>query len=42
MVYKDPLIFNFQVKDIRRKFQSIVPYDYKGSQCNVLIEWENG
>ena len=46
MVCKDPPILNhsskFKDKDIRRKFQSIVPYDYKGSQCNALIEWVNG
>jgi hypothetical protein len=42
MVYKDSLIFNFNGKDIKWKFQSIVPYDYKGSKCNVSIEWENG
>jgi hypothetical protein len=42
MVYKDPTIFNFKVKDIKWKFQSIVPYNYDAYQCNVLIEWENG
>jgi hypothetical protein len=45
-VYNDPSIFNhsskFKVKDTKWKFQIIVPYDYKGSQCNVIIEWENG
>jgi hypothetical protein len=29
-------------KDIKRKPQSIVSYDYKGSPCNVIIEWKGG
>jgi hypothetical protein len=41
MIYKDPPIFNFKGKDIKWKFQSIVPYNDNGYQCNVLIEWEN-
>jgi hypothetical protein len=45
-VYKDPPIFNhsfkFKGKDLKWKFQSIVPYDYKWSQCNVVIGWKNG
>jgi hypothetical protein len=45
MVYKDPPIFNhsskLKGKDIRWKLQSIVPYNYNGYQCNVLIGWEN-
>jgi hypothetical protein len=28
--------------DIQWKFQRIVSHEHKGSQCNVLIEWENG
>jgi hypothetical protein len=28
--------------DIQWKFRCIVSHEYKGSQCNVLIEWENG
>jgi hypothetical protein len=28
--------------DIQWKFRRIVSHEYKGSQCNVLIEWENG
>jgi hypothetical protein len=40
MVYTDHHIFNhsfnFKVKDIKWKFQSIVPYNYDVSQCNVL------
>jgi hypothetical protein len=28
--------------DIRWKFKHIVSHEYKGSQCNVLIAWENG
>jgi hypothetical protein len=46
MVYEDPPIFNhsskFKGKDIKWKFQNIAPYYYKGSQCNVFTEWENG
>jgi hypothetical protein len=28
--------------DIQWKFCRIVSHEYKGSQCNVLIEWEKG
>jgi hypothetical protein len=28
--------------DIQWKFRRIVSPEHKGSQCNVLIEWENG
>jgi hypothetical protein len=28
--------------DITWKFKHIVSHEYKGSQCNVLIEWESG
>jgi hypothetical protein len=28
--------------DIQWKFRRIVSHEYKGSQCNVLIEWKNG
>jgi hypothetical protein len=28
--------------DIQWKFRRIVSHEYKGSQCNVLIRWENG
>jgi hypothetical protein len=28
--------------DIKWKFQSIFSHEYKGSQCYVLMEWENG
>jgi hypothetical protein len=45
-VYKDPPIFNhssnLKGKDIKWKFQNIAPYYYKGSQCNVFMEWESG
>jgi hypothetical protein len=28
--------------DNQWKFQLIVSHEYKGSQCNLLIEWEGG
>jgi hypothetical protein len=28
--------------DIRWKFKRIISHEYKGSQCFVQIEWENG
>jgi hypothetical protein len=28
--------------DIKWKFRCIISHEYKGVQCNVLIEWENG
>jgi hypothetical protein len=28
--------------DIRWKFKCIISHKYKGSQCYVQIEWENG
>ena len=28
--------------DIQWKFRHIVSHEYKGSQCNLLIEWEGG
>jgi hypothetical protein len=28
--------------DIKWKFQRIVSHEYNGSQCYLLIEWENG
>jgi hypothetical protein len=28
--------------DIKWKFRRIISHEYKGSQCYVLVEWENG
>jgi hypothetical protein len=35
-------ITKFEDSDIKWKFRHIISHENKESQCNVLIEWENG